>query len=296
MRKIIVATLLATVAVAGQAHAEAASTSEGERANRGEMRSQMLQLGPEGFAELMRERAGERFDRLDADGDGTISREEFLAATGERAETMFQRMGPNEDGVVTRSARERGGWGRHNRGPRGDHGRSMRGMDSEQRAERLSERAAEEFARLDTDGDGVISLEEFEAGLQARVERFAERRQNRGERMEQRAERRGEGRHRGMRGEGRAEMRGMHGQMRSMMRDGMNLDDFSGLMEERATARFDALDADSDGTISREEFLASVEGRAGEMFARMERRMERMEQGERPRRGGWHHRRGPAAE
>ena len=278
MRKIIVATLLATVAVAGQAHAEAASTSDGERANRGEMRSQMLQLGPEGFAELMRERAGERFDALDADGDGTISREEFLAATGERAETMFQRMGPNEDGVVTRSARERGGFGRHNRGPRGDHGRSMRGMDSEQRAERLSERAAEEFARLDADGDGMISLEEFEAGMQARVERFSERR--------------GEPRQRGMRGEGRAEMRAMHGQLRGMMRDGMSLENLSGLMEERASAHFDRLDADGDGEITRDEFLASVEQRAERAFARMER----MDSGERPRRGGWHHRRSPAAE
>lgn len=285
MRKIIVATLLATVAVAGQAHAEAASTSDGERANRGEMRSQMLQLGPEGFAELMRERAGERFDRLDADGDGTISREEFLAATGERAETMFQRMGPNEDGVVTRSARERGGWGRHSRGgPRAMGRGGMRGMDAKQHAERLNERAAEEFARLDTDGDGVISLEEFEAGLQARVERFAERRQNRGERMEQRAERRGEGRHRGM--------RGPHAELREMMREGMSLEDFAGHLETRAAARFDRLDANEDGQITRDEFLASVDQRAERVFARMER----MEQGERPRRGGWHHRRGPAAE
>jgi Ca2+-binding EF-hand superfamily protein len=37
-------------------------------------------------------------------------------------------------------------------------------MDADQRAERMSERAAEEFARLDADGDGMISLEEFEAG------------------------------------------------------------------------------------------------------------------------------------
>lgn len=299
MNKLVIATLLASVAFAGQA-AHAETPAAGERTDRPTIRAEMVErmqeLGREGFTEKMREQAAERFDSLDADGSGTITREEFLAATGDRAEEIFQRMGPDEDGVVTRSARERGGFGRHHRaGPRAERSggmRGMRGMDAEQRAERLSERAAEEFARLDADGDGMISLQEFEAGMQARFERFSERRDNRGERMEQRAERRGEGRHRGMRGEGRAEMRGMHGQMRAMMRDGMSLDDFSGLMEERATARFDALDADGDGEITRDEFLASVEQRAERAFARMER----MEAGERPRRGSWHHRRGPAAE
>lgn len=282
MNRLVIATLLASAAIAGQsAHAE--TPAVGERVDRQATRSQMVErmqeLGLEGFTQHMREQAGERFDSLDADGSGTISREEFLAATGEYAEEMFQRIGPNEEGVVTRSARDRGGFGRHHRGgPRAGGFRSMRGLDAEQRAERLNERAAEEFARLDADGDGMISLEEFEAGMQARVERFSERR--------------GEPRQRGMRGEGRAEMRAMHGQLRGMMRDGMSLENLSGLMEERAAAHFDRLDADGDGEITRDEFLASVEQRAERAFARMER----MESGERPRRGGWHHRRGPAAE
>jgi len=224
----------------------------------------------------MRERAGERFDRLDDDSDGVVSREEFLAATSARAETMFERMEPNEQGVVTRTGRERGGMGRHHRGPRGEGRGGMRGMDADERAERINERAAEQFARLDTDGDEMVSQEEFEAGMQARFERSSERRQGRGERMEQR----GEGRHGGMRGE----MREMHGQIRQMMREGMNLDDFSGLMQDRAGARFDGLDADEDGEITREEFLASVDDRAERAFSRMER----MESGERPGRAGWH--------
>lgn len=282
MNKLVIATLLASVAFAGQA-AHAETPAAGERTDRpttrAEMVERMQELGREGFAEKMREQAAERFDSLDADGSGTISREEFLAATGDRAEEIFQRMGPDEDGVVTRSARERGGFGRHHRsGPRAERPGGMRGMDADQRAERLSARAAEEFARLDADGDGMISLKEFEAGMQTRFERFSERR--------------GDARQRGMRGGDRAEMRAMHGQLRGMMRDGMSLEDFSGLMEERATARFDALDADDDGEITRDEFLASVKQRAERAFARMER----MESGERPRRGGWHHRRGPAAE
>ena len=287
MNRLVIATLLASVAFAGQA-AHAETPAAGDRTDRPAARAQLVEkmqeLGLEGFTERMREQAGERFDSLDADGSGTISREEFLAATGERAEELFQRMGPDEDGVVTRSARERGGFGRHHRGggPRAERSGGMRGLDAEQRAERLSERAAEEFARLDTDGDGMISLEEFESGMQARLERWSDRR--------------GDIRQRGMRGEGRTEMHAMHGQLRGMMRDGMSLDDLSGLMEERATARFEALDADGDGEITREEFLASVEQRAERAFARMER----MESGERPRRGGWHrgrhHRGGTAGE
>lgn len=296
MHRIVIATLVASVAVVGHAAAETAGSPQAERPDRGAMRAQMVErmqeLGAEGFAEHMRERAGESFDRLDADGDGIVSREEFLAASGERAETIFERMGPDEDGMVTRTSRERGGMGRHHRGPRGEGRGGFRGMDAEARAERISARAAEEFARLDTDGDGMVSLEEFEAGMQARAERFSERRQSRADRMEQRAESRGEARQHGMRGGPRAEQRGMHRQMRQMMREGMSLEDFSGLMQERAGARFDRLDADGDGEITRDEFLASADARAERAFARMER----MEAGERPRRGGWHQRRGPAAE
>ncbi|MCG6113978.1 MAG: hypothetical protein MEQ84_02160 [Mesorhizobium sp.] len=284
MHRIIIATLVASVAVIGHANAEKADSGQETRGERGAMRAQMVErmqeLGLDGFTEHMRERAGERFDSMDADSDGVVTRDEFLAATGERAETMFERMEPNEDGVVTRTGRERGGMGRHHRGPRGEGRGGMRGMDAEERAERMSERAAEQFARLDTDGDQMVSLEEFEAGMQARIERSSERRQGRAERMEQRGEGRGEGRHGGMRGE----MRAMHGQIREMMREGMNLDDFSSLMQERAGARFDGLDADEDGEITREEFLASVDDRAERAFSRMER----MESGERPGRGGWH--------
>lgn len=274
MNKIVIATLLASVAIAGQA-AHAQAPADGERtdrqAGRAQMVEQMQEMGLEGFTEHMREQATARFDALDAAGDGVLSLDEFVAAASERAEAMFERMGPNEDGIVTRSAGERGG-------PRTARGGGTRGMDADQRAERLGERTAEAFARLDTDGDGMISLEEFETGRQARVERFSERRQAGAERTEGR----------GMRGQGPEHMR----EMRAMMGDGMNLEQFSTLLETQAAARFDRLDADGNGEISRDEFLASVDERAERAFARMER----MESGERPRRGGWHQRRAPAAE
>lgn len=284
MKKVLVAVLAVSGAAIAYAHAE---TGEG-RAERGEFRSQMRALiagdGMEvvDLTNLMLERSQARFEALDADGDGEVTREEFLAASGERAERMFERMGPDEDGVVTRSGRE--GGPRHHRGPHGErHG-------GEDRAERLATRAAEEFARLDADGDGMISPTEYEAGLQARAERMEERRGERAERRGERGERRGGPRfamHGGPRGEVPEEMRRMHGELRALMRDGMDLDAFSGLMETRAEARFDALDADGDGSLTAAEFVAGVPERAEAVFARMDRNSDGVvSRDDRPRWGG----------
>lgn len=275
MKKLIIAVLAASGAAIVYAQAETTDRQTRGGEFRAEMRALIAGdgLGADDLTRLMQERSQARFAALDADEDGVVSLEEFLAATDERSQTRFERMGPNEDGVVTRAGRK--GWSGHHRdGPRTEGQR----LTPEQRAERLSERAAEQFARLDTDGDGAISPEEFEAGLQARGERFAERRHERAERRQQRAERRGEV---------PAEIREMHGQFRALLRDGMNLESFSGLMRERATARFEALDADGDGALSVEEFTAGVADHAQRVFARMDRNADGVVTSEDRPRGGW---------
>lgn len=262
MKKLIIAILAASGATIVYAQAETAD----RQSHGGEFRAEMRALisgdgmGADDLARLMQERSQARFTGLDADEDGVVSLEEFLAAADERSQERFARMDPNEDGVVTRTGRK--GWGNHHRhGPKAEKGQERSQATPEQRQERLSQHAAEQFARLDTDGDGAISPEEFEAGMQARGERFAERRHERAERRGNRGERRGEL---------SPESREMRAQFRSLLREGMNLEAYSDFMRERATARYQALDADGNGELTVEEFTAGVADRAQRLFARMD--------------------------
>lgn len=276
MKKLIIAVLAASGAAIVYAQAETAD----ERGRAGEFRAEMRALiagdgmAVDDLANLLQQRSQARFTALDTNGDGIVTRDEFLAAADERAQARFERMGPDGDGVVTRSGRE--GWGRHHRGgPRAEGRHERPRFSAEERAERLGQRATEGFARIDTDGDGMISPQEFEAGLQARAERFAERRQDRREQRAGRQERMPEG------------MREMHAQLRAMMRDGMKLEDFSGLMRDGAGARFDALDADGNGELTAAEFTANIAEHAQRLFARMDRNSDRVVTGDdRPRWGG----------
>lgn len=80
------------------------------------------------------------FSDLDTDGNGEVSRQEFIdhasARAGERAGTMFDRLDADGDGVLSRDAIEAQG--------------------------RPGPDPARIIARFDTDGDGAISTEEAE--------------------------------------------------------------------------------------------------------------------------------------
>jgi Ca2+-binding EF-hand superfamily protein len=121
------------------------------------------------------ERNAARFARLDADNNGAISRSEFDGAHAARGE-----------GARDGARGERG----HRAGRHGNRGGAMAHQGGRHGADRgpvvISEvqtKAAEAFARIDTNNDGYVSADEGRAARQQmrehRRERMSERRANR---------------------------------------------------------------------------------------------------------------------
>lgn len=63
------------------------------------------------------ERRDFRIEKLDTNGDGAISKKEFMAGAQERAAKMFERMDRNGDGVLTSADKPKDR--DHKGGPRG---------------------------------------------------------------------------------------------------------------------------------------------------------------------------------
>lgn len=155
--------------------------------------------------------------RPQSDGDTQPQREPMTrTAVEQRAATMFARLDADGDARLTPA----------------------------DRAARTDQRQDSRFARLDADGNGAISREEFAAGADHRAERRSEHRAGMGERRPGRDHARMGGQ-RGPRG----------GAQRILARADADGDgavtqaEFASAM----LARFDAADADRDGTIEADE-------------------------------------------
>ena len=107
----------------------------------------------------------ERFEALDADGDGQISFAEFQDAEVERLSAID----PDLDGYISLdefiNARPERGPGRGNRGDAQDNPQTEHQPDPERLAQmqqRMQELAQQRFEELDSDGDGKILLEDLQ--------------------------------------------------------------------------------------------------------------------------------------
>ena len=196
MKKMIVLGGVAVLAMSGAALAQ--TDSDGQRGWRMDPNARVSQ------AEFVDRRVA-RLTTMDANGDGVVAREEMQAQRqarmAERRSQMFERMDADSDGSITRAEydaahaqrmeqrAERGEAGerRGGRGHRGAHRMGMR-LDRDGQGvniEQARQRATEQFARMDADGDGFVTGAEMRAQHEARR---AERQARRAERRAQAAE------------------------------------------------------------------------------------------------------------
>lgn len=193
MRKLIVLGGVAALAMSGAAMAQPGENQRGARMDPNARVSQ---------AEFVEQRTA-RLTAMDANGDGVVSREEMAAhrqtRTAEMRGRMFERMDADNDGAVTRSEydaaheqrRERMGERRAGRGGEAGARQGMRGArHAGMRLDRGGEgvniaqarqRAAEQFAAMDADGDGYVT------GAEMRAHHEARRAQHQARRAERRA-------------------------------------------------------------------------------------------------------------
>ena len=196
MKKMIVLGGVAVLAMSGAALAQ--TDSDGQRGWRMDPNARVSQ------AEFVDRRVA-RLTTMDANSDGVVAREEMQAQRqarmAERRSQMFERMDVDSDGSITRAEydaahaqrmeqrAERGEAGerRGGRGHRGAHRMGMR-LDRDGQGvniEQARQRATEQFARMDADGDGFVTGAEMRAQHEARR---AERQARRAERRTQPAE------------------------------------------------------------------------------------------------------------
>lgn len=134
-----------------------------------------------------------RLSVADANSDGTVTAEERQAAHqakhAERSAARFARMDSNGDGSISRAEFDAPREARAERGPRADRAgmRGQRGGRGGDRAARMADRgpvviaearakAEQAFARMDADGNGIVTATERQAVRGERRARMTERR------------------------------------------------------------------------------------------------------------------------
>jgi Ca2+-binding EF-hand superfamily protein len=122
--------------------------------------------------------------RMDQDGDGRISQEEFTPPAERRGRGLFARFDEDDDGAVTRDELERS-FSEQAERMQGKVLSQFEAMDADGNGVVSSdEAAAHAFSRLDADGDGFVTGEEAAAMHDLRRDRHPKSRRDGGYRSE----------------------------------------------------------------------------------------------------------------
>lgn len=119
----------------------------------------------------------EMLSRADTDGDGKVSKAEFIAARTAEMEQVFTRIDANDDGFIDTAEAEQAASRSREMAARGGLGRgeAPRRPTGEMAAGEPGAMAEQIFERMDTDGDGKLSRDEYLAGA-ARLRELMTRR------------------------------------------------------------------------------------------------------------------------
>lgn len=127
-------------------------------------------VSKEEFREYIRDkrqtRYAKKFEKIDTDKDGIVSQSEYLDYKEKRAQSKFQRMDKNQDGVVTadefKSNRRYGKrYGRHGKG--GIFAKLDKNSDGMITRDESMTAWSKWFAKIDSNGDKVVTAEEVRA-------------------------------------------------------------------------------------------------------------------------------------
>lgn len=171
--RILMTALAAGLVGIGSAHAKPVHDSDQlfdalDTDGNGSLSQQELSNMREAMAKL-------RFDAADTNGDGRIDKDEFMAQAEQRAERMFERLDSNGDGTLDASEARPPQHGKQ-------HGKHP--ADKPKRAEHDADKTkghdkrGEMFKKMDSDGDGLVSREEFKQATQRHHDRMAEKHDN----------------------------------------------------------------------------------------------------------------------
>jgi Ca2+-binding EF-hand superfamily protein len=186
--------------------------------------------------------AGGGMMRADTDGDGKISRQEFLA----QADARFARLDTNGDGVIT--ADEFAARREANRERRGGFGQRA---DGDIPPSSVPPQGGSAFDRLDTNHDGKVTRDEYRAEANARFDRLDTNHDGFIDQNEMAAMRHGGG---GMGGGGMGGPGGMPPSGPAAAGEGDPAKHHHKSLIERA-------DTNHDGRVSREEYRALADAR-----------------------------------